>query len=72
MRALLKVNVMIRFKLIILVLVFLLSPTFIMAQSPLLQKKEDIYVIVQDMQGNRLEGYLHLYPNEISVSSKDN
>jgi len=43
-----------------------------MAQSPLLQKKENIYVIVKDMQGNRLEGYLRLYPNEITVSTKDN
>ena len=63
---------MIRFKLFFLVLVFLLSPAMIMAQSPLLQKKEDIYVIVKDMQGNRWEGYLQLYPNEITVSMKDN
>jgi hypothetical protein len=64
--------IMIRFKLIFLVLVFLLSTAIIMAQSQLLQKKEDIYVIVTDMQGNRLEGYLQLYPNEITVSTKDN
>jgi hypothetical protein len=43
-----------------------------MAQSPLLQKKEDIYAIVEDMQGDRLEGYLTLYPKEITVSTKDN
>lgn len=63
---------MIRFKFIFLVLFFLLTPAIIIAQAPLLQKKEDIYVIVKDMQGNRLEGYLQLYPNEITVSTKDN
>jgi hypothetical protein len=63
---------MIRFKLLFLVFVFLLSPAMIMAQSPLLQKKDDIYAIGGDRQGNRLEGYLQLYPNEISVSTKDN
>jgi hypothetical protein len=63
---------MIRFKLIFLVLVFLLTPAIILAQAPLLQKKEDIYVIIKDIQGNRLEGYLQFYPNEITVSTKDN
>jgi hypothetical protein len=61
-----------RFKLIFLVLVFLLSPAITLAQSPLLQKKEDIYVIVKNIQGNRLEGYLQLYSEEVAVSTKDN
>jgi hypothetical protein len=63
---------MIRFKYIFLIFVFLLTPAIIMAQSSLPLKKEDIYVIVKDMQGNRLEGYLQLYPNVITVSTKDN
>lgn len=63
---------MIRLKSIFLILVFLLTPAIILAQSPLLQEKENIYVIVKDMQGNRLEGYLRLYPNEIAVFTEDN
>lgn len=62
---------MIRFKFVFLILVFLLTPASILAQSSLLQEKENIYVIVKDMQGNRLEGYLLLYPNEITVSMED-
>ena len=63
---------MIRFKFIFLVLVFLLTPAIILAQSPLLQEKENIYVMVKDIQGNRLEGYLQLYPQEVTVSTEDN
>ncbi len=63
---------MMRFKLIFLVLVFLLTPAIILAQSPLPQEKENIYMIVKDVQGNRLEGYLQLYPKEVTVSTEDN
>ncbi len=63
---------MIRFKFIFLILVFLLTPTIILAQSPLLQEKENICVMVKDMQGNRLEGYPQLYPQEVTVSTEDN
>ena len=61
-----------RFKLIFLVLVFLLTPAIILAQSPLLPEKKHIYVIVKDMQGNTLDGYLLLYPEEVTVSTEDN
>jgi hypothetical protein len=63
---------MIRFKFIFLILVFLLTPAIILAQSPLLQEKENIYAMLKDIQGNRLEGYLQLYPQEVTVSTKDN
>jgi len=63
---------MIRFKFIFLVLLFLLTPAIILAQSTVLQQKENIYVIVKDIQGNRLEGYLQLYPKEVTVSTEDN
>ena len=63
---------MIRLKFIFLVLVFLLTPAIILAQSPLLQEKENIFVIVKDIQGNRLEGYLQLYPQEVTVTTQDN
>ncbi len=63
---------MIRLKFIFSVFVVLLAPAVILAQSPLLQEKENIYAIVKDAQGNRLEGFLRLYPNEIMVSTEDN
>ncbi len=63
---------MTRFKSIFLFLVFLFTPAIILPQSLLLQEKEDIYVIVKDLRGNRLEGYLRLYPNEVTVSTEDN
>ena len=63
---------MIRFKFIFLVMVFLLTPATILAQPPLLQEKENIYVAVKDIEENRLEGYLQHYPQEVTVSTKDN
>ena len=63
---------MIRFKSVLLVLILLLTPAILLAESPLLPEKENIYVIVKDMQGNTLEGYLQLYPEEVTVSTEDN
>jgi len=62
---------MIRIKSIFLVLIFLLTPAMVMAESSLLPEKEDIYVMVKDMQGDTLEGYLHLYPQEVTVSTRE-
>ncbi len=62
---------MIRSKVIVLILLFLLSPAVLLAQAQLLQEKKGIYAIVKDMNGERLEGYLRLYPSEITVSTKD-
>jgi hypothetical protein len=62
---------MIRFKFIFLSFLFLLTPTILLAQAQSLQKQESIYAIVKDMKGESLEGYLRLYPNEITVSTKD-
>jgi hypothetical protein len=42
-----------------------------LAQGQSLQKQESIYAIVKDMKGESLGGYLRLYPNDISVSTKD-
>ncbi len=61
---------MIRFKLILLL--FLLTPTIMFAQSPLIQEKDNIYALVKDIQGNRSEGYLQLYPQEVTVTTEDN
>ncbi len=63
---------MIRFKLTLSVFLFLLTPAIMSAQSPSLQQKDDIYVIVKDLQGNRSEGYLQLYPQEVTVTTEDN
>jgi hypothetical protein len=52
-------------------LLFFLAPTILLAQAPLPQEKESFYAIVKDINGERLEGYLRLYPNEIIVSTKD-
>ena len=62
---------MVRPKFTFWVLLFLLTPTTLLAQAQLLEEKESIYAIVTDMKGDRLEGYLRLYPNEITVSTKD-
>jgi hypothetical protein len=64
-------NVMTRFKLFFPALLFLLNPTILLAQTQLLQEKESIHAVVEDVKGERLEGYLRLYPNEITVSTKD-
>ncbi len=62
---------MVRFRFIFLVLAIVLTPTIILAQAQPFQSKESIYAIVKDIQGDQLEGYLLLYPNEITVSTKD-
>jgi hypothetical protein len=63
---------MIRFQFIFLTIVLLLAPGAILAQPPLLQEKENIYVTVKDIEGDRLEGYLQNYPQKVTVSTKDN
>ena len=62
---------MIRFKPIFLLVLFLLAPATVLAQSQPLQEKEGLQATVKDMNGEKLEGYLRLYPNEITVSTKD-
>ena len=62
---------MVRYKLIFLIIVSLLAPGTILAQPPLLQERENIYVAVKDIEGNRLEGYLQNYPQEVTVSTRD-
>ncbi len=61
-----------RFKFFLFTLVFLLFPTLSLSQTGILQGKEGIYAIVEDFRGERLEGYLRSYPEELTVSTKDN
>jgi len=43
----------------------------LLAQAESLEEEERIYAIVKDTKGERLEGYLQLYPDEITVATKD-
>jgi hypothetical protein len=62
---------MLRSKFIFSIFLSFLTPTILLAQTQFLQEKEGVYAIVKDVQGERLEGYLRVYPNEITVSTKD-
>ncbi len=62
---------MIRLKLIFFFLLFLFAPAILLAQTQPPQENESLPAIVQDAKGEKLEGYLRFYPNEIIVSTKD-
>jgi hypothetical protein len=62
---------MFRSKFIFSIFLSFLTPTILLAQTQFLHEKESIYAIVKDVKGERLEGYLRFYPNEITVSTKD-
>jgi hypothetical protein len=59
----------VRFFFLVLILVFL--PTFPLAQVQGKEVTENIYVVVKDIRGGKLEGYLHFSPKELMVSTKD-
>ena len=61
-----------RFRFIFLALVFLLASTIALAQTQVPQEKDTIFVVVKELQGERVEGYLRLDPSELTVSTKDN
>ena len=63
---------MIRFRFVFFVVLILLTPAITVAQSSLLQEKEDLYVRVEDIEGNISEGYLQVYPQDVIVSREDN
>ena len=50
----------------------LFAPLVAMAQPQGNQEKDGIYVVVEDVQGEKLEGYLRLSPEELLLSTKDN
>ena len=62
---------MIRFKFLFSLFLILLALAPVLAQSQEPQEKESLHAIVKDLKGERLEGYLRAYPNEIIVSTKD-
>jgi len=58
----------VKFRFLFLILMLVFVPTIALAQH---QDKEDIYVVVEDVQGKKLEGYLRFSPEELLVSTKD-
>ena len=60
------------YKVCLLSLIVLFTSSAVLAQTDSVTQQEKIHVIMEDLQGKKLEGYLSLYPNEITVSSKDN
>ncbi len=60
-----------RLKFIFWVSFLLLNPAILLAQTQFLQEKESIHAIVEDVKGERLEGSLRIYPDEITVSTED-
>jgi hypothetical protein len=61
----------VKFKFLFLILMFIFVPTIVLPQHQDKQDKEDIYVVVEDAQGKKLEGYLRFSPEELLVSTKD-
>jgi hypothetical protein len=63
---------MLRSKFFFFLLLFLVPSSFALAQTRVFEEKDKIYVAMRDMRGERVEGYLSLSPEEITVTSKDN
>jgi hypothetical protein len=64
--------VSVKFKFLSLILMLIIAPTVALAQIKDKQDKDGIYVVVEDMKGEKLEGYSRLSPEELLVSTKDN
>jgi hypothetical protein len=50
----------------------LFAPLVTLAQPQGNQEKDGIYAVVEDVQGEKLEGYLRFSPEELLVSTNDN
>jgi hypothetical protein len=61
----------VKLKFLFLILMLIFGPFIALAQSQDKQEKEDIYVVVEDTKGEKLEGYLRFSPEELLVSTKD-
>ena len=57
---------------LIFTLGFLYLSPFTLAQRQAAPEKQGIYGIVRDADGEKMEGYLRLGPDELTVRSKDN
>ncbi len=59
-------------KFLCLMLILLFAPSVALAQARDYQGKEGVFVVVKDIQGEKLEGYLRFSSEELLVSTKDN
>ena len=59
-------------KILLLILVLIFVPFVALAQNKDKPEKDDIYVVVEDVRGKKLEGYLRFSPEELLVSTNDN
>jgi hypothetical protein len=64
--------VFVKFKFLFLILLLIVAPFVAFAQQQDKPEKDGIYVVVEDIQGGKLEGYLRFSPEELLVSTKDN
>lgn len=64
--------VFVKLKFFFLILMLIFVPAIALAQPQDKQEKDGIYVVVKDVQGEKLEGYLRFSPEELLVSTKDN
>jgi len=62
----------VKFKFLFLTLMLIFAPAFTCVQAQDYQGKKDMFVVVKDIQGEKLEGYLRFSPEELLVSTKDN
>jgi hypothetical protein len=61
----------VKLKFLFLILILFFVPPIALAQPQGKQEKEDIYVVVKDTEGEKLEGYLRS-PEELLVSTEEN
>jgi len=62
----------VKFKFLFLILMLIGVPLVALAQTKDKPEKDGIYVVVEDVRGEKLEGYLRFSPEELLVSTKDN
>jgi hypothetical protein len=61
-----------RFRCLFIIFSFLFFSSTAIAQDQALREKKPIRVIVKDAAGEKIEGYMFIYPDELTVSTKDN
>ena len=63
--------VFLKAKFLFLIPMLVIVPTLALPQTLDKQGQDSVYVVVEDMKGEKLEGYLRLSPEELLVSTKD-
>jgi len=62
----------VKLKFFFLIVMLISVPAVALAQTQDKPEKDGIYVVVEDVQGDKLEGYLRFSPEELLVSTEDN